>query len=357
MYRALLERDPTFEGLFFVGVKTTGIFCRPTCPARKPHAENVEFFADSGAAVRAGYRACLRCKPLESGAAQPEWFEPLVQRVESDTGKRITNRALEGMGISPLSARRYFRQRFGMTFQGYQRARRLGLAAQALNGSPARSSRTLSRAISRSGFRSESGFRAAFAQLFGTSPGKAQRSGRGPLWVTWLETPVGVMLAGATDKALCFLDFADRPALLTQSRVLAAQFSDHLIVPGSSPVLDRLREQLTAYFARSRRTFAIPLEIRGTPFQESVWRALLAIPAGSTRSYADIARDVGSAGAVRAVGQANGANRIAILIPCHRVIDSSGRLHGYGGGLWRKRYLLELEGVGHDSGRVTPTRA
>lgn len=357
MYRALLDRDPSFEGLFFVGVKTTGIFCRPTCPARKPHAENVEFFPDSGAAIKAGYRACLRCRPMEASSAQPEWFEPLVRKVESDPGKRITNRMLTGMGVSPLAARRYFRQRFGMTFQGYQRARRLGLAAHALNAAPGRSSRSLSRAISRSGFRSESGFRSAFAQLFGTSPGRALRSGRAPLWVTWLETPLGVMLAGATDTALGFLDFADRPALLTQSRTLAARFSDHLIVPGTSPVHERLRAQLDAYFARSLRSFTIPMDIRGTPFQEAVWRALLAIPAGTTRSYADIARIVGSPGAVRAVGQANGANRIAILIPCHRVIDSSGNLHGYGGGLWRKRYLLELEGLRPASRPAIPCRA
>lgn len=344
MYEALTARDGSFDGLFLVGVKTTGVFCRPTCPARKPRRENVEFFRNATEARRAGYRACLKCRPMEAPGAIPPWATELIRRIETDPGTRISNREVAMLGVSAATVRRYFLGRFGMTFQGYQRSRRLVVAAETVSNPASAGAGRLVRAERVSGFRSESGFRSAFSRMFGMPPGRAQRHGMALLHVTWMPTPLGVMFAGATDRGLCFLEFADRPALLTQTATVARVFGgSHTFVPGETDVLRALKAQLGAYFAGTSFRFDVPLVVRGTEFQETVWRSLREIPAGQTRSYQDIARQIGRPGAVRAVGQANGANRIAILIPCHRVIDASGRLHGYGGGLWRKRYLLDLE--------------
>jgi AraC family transcriptional regulator of adaptative response/methylated-DNA-[protein]-cysteine methyltransferase len=160
--------------------------------------------------------------------------------------------------------------------------------------------------------------------------------------MAWIETPLGPIAAGATAAKLCFLEFTDRRMLEAQLETLARRFRMP-IAPGENAVIERKRDELERYFAGSLRRFSVPVEYPGTEFQTRVWKALLGIPYGETRSYEDIARAVGSPGAVRAVGSANGKNRIAIVIPCHRVVNKSGELGGYGGGLWRKRRLLDLE--------------
>ena len=164
-----------------------------------------------------------------------------------------------------------------------------------------------------------------------------------PVATTPLDTPLGPMLAGATQYGICLLEFADRPLLPTRLRSLETRFGNPP-APGNHPLLDRLAAQLTEYFAGTRQDFEIPLALAGTAFQEHVWRRLLRIPYGRTVSYAELARRAGSPGGSRAVGRANGDNRIAIVVPCHRVIRANGDLGGYGGGLGRKRQLLELEG-------------
>ena len=158
----------------------------------------------------------------------------------------------------------------------------------------------------------------------------------------WIASPVGPLIAGATDAGLCFLEFSDRRMLEGQFEALRKRLAAPL-VPGRHRWLDVLRSQLDEYFAGQRRRFDLPLVIRGTPFQEQVWRALLEIPYGATWSYRDVATRIGQAGATRAVGTANGMNRIAIVIPCHRVVNADGKLGGYGGGVWRKQFLLDLE--------------
>jgi AraC family transcriptional regulator, regulatory protein of adaptative response / methylated-DNA-[protein]-cysteine methyltransferase len=338
MYRALVERDASYDGLFFVGVKTTGIFCRPTCPARKPNRENVEFFGDAEAASSAGFRACKRCRPLEVPGEHPEWVARLLARVEAGArsgGERISDEALRELGVEPVAARRYFRDRFGLTFQAYQRSRRLGLAQESIA-----SGVDVTSVAFDAGFESQSGFRDAFAKVFGVPPGRAR--GKSHISATLIHTPIGGFVAAALPGKVCLLEFADRPALLSQTASLRRWF-DEPIVPGRNDALEQLREELAEYFAGTRRAFDVPLAIAGTPFQESVWRGLLAIPYGATRSYEEMAHAIGRAGAQRAVGKANGDNRLAVLVPCHRVIEKSGKLRGYSGGLWRKKYLLEHE--------------
>jgi AraC family transcriptional regulator of adaptative response/methylated-DNA-[protein]-cysteine methyltransferase len=222
-----------------------------------------------------------------------------------------------------------------MTFQAYCRARRLGDAFRQIKGGS-----SVSNVIDQSGFESESGFRAAFGRAFGAAPGAAA-AGEAVL-LEWIASPVGPLVAGATSEGICLLEFSDRRMLEAQLKTLRRRLGAPL-VPGRNRWLDALHRQLDEYFAGQRKAFDLPLVIRGTPFQEQVWRTLLTIPCGETWSYRDVAARIGQSGATRAVGTANGMNRIAIVIPCHRVVNADGRMGGYGGGLWRKQFLLDLE--------------
>lgn len=335
MYAALLARDETYDGLFFVGVRTTGIFCRPVCMARKPKPENVEYFVGVDAAESAGYRACKRCDPLSAPGAHPEWVARLLALLEASPDRRLHDADLAALGVQPARARRYFRARFGMTFQAWQRARRLGVALDHVN----RGAQVGDVAFG-AGFESESGFRDAFARIFGEPPGRAR--GTSPIVATVLASPIGPLIAAATSKGVCLLEFADRKALKTQAASLQRWFRSP-VVPGTNEHLDRLKRELDEYFRGQRTRFEVALAIEGTPFQRAVWTELAAIPFGETRSYEAIAIAAGVPNAQRAVGLANGKNRLSILLPCHRVIQKSGELRGYGGGLWRKRWLLEHE--------------
>jgi AraC family transcriptional regulator of adaptative response/methylated-DNA-[protein]-cysteine methyltransferase len=342
MYRALVERDQSFEGLFFACVRTTGIFCRPTCHARKPKPENVEFAPTIQEALHRGYRPCLLCEPMSAGAAAPNWLAPLLEEIKQHPERRLRDHDLRVRGLDPVQVRRTFKRSFGMTFQAYQRACRLGTAMKALHeGAP-----TIDAGME-AGFESDSGFRDAFARVFGETPGRAR--GTALLAATWIETPLGPMLAIAGDAGLELLEFVDRRALETELRELRAstRFARSAqvaaIVPGDHPILKQTADQLGEYFAGTRREFDLPLNQRGSAFQLAAWRALREIPYGETRSYTDMARRVGSPGAVRAIGRVNGQNQIAIVVPCHRVIRADGSLCGYGGGRWRKQWLLDHE--------------
>ncbi len=335
MERAYERSDASYDGVFYLGVRTTGVFCRPSCHARKPKPENVEFFSAPNDALFAGYRPCLKCRPLAAGEA-PVWVERLLDRVEKEPGARIRDAELRALGLEPARVRRYFAGRYGLTFQAYCRARRLGQAFERIRRGGA-----IDDAVFETGYESHSGFREAFAKAFGQPPGRSDRAAS--VRVAWVDTPVGPMVAGATDAGICLLEFTDRRMLAAQLRTLQRRFKAAL-VPDAHPHLDALRRELPEYFAGTRRVFSVPVTAPGTPFEEQVWAALLAIPYGETRSYEQIARAVGSPKAVRAVGRANGRNRVAIVIPCHRVVNKSGQLGGYGGGLWRKRRLLALEG-------------
>jgi AraC family transcriptional regulator of adaptative response/methylated-DNA-[protein]-cysteine methyltransferase len=335
MRRALSRRDGGYDGLFYFAVRTTGIFCRPSCTARKPLARNVEFFPNVRAASFAGYRPCKRCRPLEAGGQAPGWVERLLRMIEKDPQARIRNTQLRALGIEPARARRHFQQRYGMTFQAYARARRLGRAFEQIKqGNP------MDDVALGQGFESHSGFREAFAKTFGQAPGAAREAGC--LQVTWLESPLGPLLAAADDKHVVLLEFTERRMLEAQFDTLRRRFHA-AIVPGENKVLATLKRELVLYFEGKLKRFSVPLNYPGTPFQQKVWDELLKIPYGETRSYEDIARAVGSVSAVRAVGQTNGLNRICVVIPCHRVVNKDGKLGGYGGGLWRKQALLTLE--------------
>lgn len=349
MYRALVERDSEFEGVFIAGVKTTGIFCRPTCPGKKPKRENVEFFPDTAAAIFAGYRACRRCLPLDAVKARPALVDSLMKLVERSKPERIGDADLRKLGIDPGTARRAFLKHCDMTFQAYQRARRMGEAFIELRGKGRAIARcekmntaAAERAKANAGYESESGFRAAFAKVFGVTPAGASEKSR--LVSKWMESPLGPMVAVANDDGLCLLEFCDRRALERELRDIRSRF-DGAVVPGTNEHLESIERELKHYFTGKSLEFSTKVVIAGSPFQEKVWRALCEIPVGETRSYGQLAKKVGSPGGSRAIGKANGDNRLAIIVPCHRVIRSDGSVCGYGGGVWRKEWLLRHEGA------------
>jgi AraC family transcriptional regulator of adaptative response/methylated-DNA-[protein]-cysteine methyltransferase len=337
MERAFFESDASYDGIFVTGVRTTGIFCRPSCRARKPRPNNVEFFPTVREAMFAGYRPCRRCDPATPTGTVPDWVKSLLDAVEADPGRRLRDGDLRAMGVEPARARRYFLEHYGMTFHAYCRGRRLSGALHQL-----RSGEALDDVALGSGWDSHSGFREAFARTFGRAPGAARTSPDAAVIMATIDTPLGPMVAGATDAGLCLLEFTDRRMLEAQMRRLQSLLKQPL-VPGDHPHLTHAREELSRYFDRQLTGFTVPLVFRGTPFEERVWRELCRIPYGGTLSYAALAARVDSPGAQRAVGRANGMNRIAIIIPCHRVVNSDGKLGGYGGGLWRKHWLLGLE--------------
>jgi len=335
MYQALVNKDSAYEGVFFVGVKTTGIFCRPSCSARKPLAENVEYFKNTNDALNAGYRPCKKCRPMELAGSVPDFIKLLLNEVENNPVKKWKDYELREKGYEPVKIRRWFQKNHGITFQAYLRALRLGQAIGSI-----KLGEKVTRTAFESGYNSLSGFREAFIKTTGTTP----KNGRELqiVYINRILTPVGPLLAGATEKGICLLEFTDRKMLETQFKRLV-KYLDCSFVPGSNKIIDQLSEELKQYFEGKLKIFSTPIVYPGTQFQKKVWEALLTLPYGQTRSYEEQAGIINSPLAIRAVAKANGDNRIAILIPCHRVIGKNGQLVGYGGGLWRKKYLLDLE--------------
>jgi AraC family transcriptional regulator of adaptative response/methylated-DNA-[protein]-cysteine methyltransferase len=334
MQGAYLRKDRSYDGIFFLGVKTTGIFCRPSCPARRPLPQNVDYFSNVREAIFAGYRPCKRCRPLETDGRAPEWVGRALEMVRG-AESRIRDSELKRSGIDPYRMRRYFQKHYGMTFQAYCRAQRMGDALHELRtGAP------LDEVALGNGFESHSGFRDAFMRTFGRAPGSSRSLDR--IVVSWQESPLGPLVTAATEQGICLLEFTDRRMLEAQFVTMKRLFSC-AILPGENEHILHLRKEIDAYFQGKLRQFSVPLVYPGSPFQIRVWNQLLRIPYGETCSYEELARRVGSPLAQRAVGHANGLNRIGIVIPCHRVVNKDGKLGGYGGGLWRKQRLLDLE--------------
>ncbi len=335
MLRAFARKDAGYDGVFYVAVKTTGIFCRPVCPSQ-PNAENLEFFGSISDCVAAGYRACKRCHPLEANGSPPAWVADLIARVEAAPDAAWKAADLRALGITPERARRWFNEHYGMSFAAWCRGHRLASAFTRI-----REGAKLDEVVFGSGYESHSGFREAFSRTFGGAPGHAREEGR-QIVTKVIESPVGPLLAGASETGICLLEFTDGRLLESNLETLRRRFRC-AVVPGSHKCLDQLSVQLGEYFAGKRDEFSVPVEARGTPFQEKVWKELREIPFGKTIAYDELARRIGQPTAQRAVARANAVNRICILIPCHRVIGKDGTLTGYGGGLWRKRLLLDLE--------------
>lgn len=335
LYAALLARDAAYEGRALVGVVTTGIFCRLTCPARKPRPENCRWFGRIEDAVAAGFRPCRRCHPAGAGAEGDPTVARLMAAMRAEPGRRWSERDLAGMKLDPSTVRRLFQRHFGQSFLQMARQARLRDGMRLLSGG----ARMIDAQLD-AGFDSASGFRDAFARLFGHPPHRL-RQGDG-LRADWIDTPLGGMIAIADDAALHLLEFTDRKALPEGLRKLSGLVGGRVGL-GRTAVTDQVEAQLAAYFDGRCPQFSVPVRLHGTPFQCRVWQELQRIPAGETRSYARLAADIGQPTASRAVARANATNRIALVVPCHRVIGADGSLTGYAGGLWRKERLIGAE--------------
>lgn len=338
-YAVIGTQDPSYEGLFITGVKTTGIFCRPSCRARKPRIENVVFFDTTNEALQNGYRPCKICKPMGQLDETPAEIQSLITELHENPFNRIKDNDLIDRGLEPNQIRRWFKTRHRMTFQAFQRMLRINTAYQKIE-----SGKSVLESALESGYDSLSGFSESYRTIFGEPPTSVNK--KELIHITRFTTEIGPMFACASSQGLCLLEFTNRRMLETEFKDLRKRLNA-VILPGANPHLEQAKLELEEYFQGERKEFSVPLHTPGTEFQLSVWEELKRIPYGQTRSYKEQAQALGKPKAVRAVAAANGHNRIAIIIPCHRVIGSGGKLAGYGGGLHRKKWLLDLEGGFH----------
>lgn len=334
-YRALVSKDASYEGIFIAPVTSTGIFCRPTCTARKPKPENVIYFESASLALKAGFRPCKICKPLEIIKSTPDAIQKLLTQIESDPSHVIKSYELRQSGLDPATIRRWFQKHHGITFTSYQRLFRINHAFKNIT-----QGHTVIQAAYDSGYESVSGFHDSYKSIFGMAP--SQSKDQQPVNLKRIESPLGTLLICAVAEGICLLEFSDRPKLETELKELG-KFFNGPVIQGSNKHFDVLEKQLHEYFKGARKTFDIPLVTPGSEFQQQVWRQLQTIAYGTTRSYKEQAAALSQPKAIRAIATANGMNRIAIVIPCHRVIGSDGSMTGYGGGIWRKKWLLDHE--------------
>lgn len=334
-YKALLERKPSFVGIFFVGVKTTSVFCIATCRARKPKMENVEFYTSIKDALDNGYRPCKICKPTQNANQAPESIERAIELVKKNPKEKITDYQLKRLKISPDKLRRWFKKHYGMTFQAYQRMYRINNAFQELK----QGKNTLHTAFD-TGYESLSGFGYTYKKLIGKSPVNSKNEN--VILINRLTTPLGPMFVCATENGICLLEFVDRRMLETEFKDLQRLLRAN-IISGENEHIKQLKKELKEYFTGMRKEFTVNLDTPGTEFQKQVWEGLKGIKYGNTSTYQNQARNINNPKAVRAVASANGHNRVAIVIPCHRVIGKDGKMTGYGGGIERKKWLINHE--------------
>src|SRR3954469_12241606 len=335
-WAAFMRRDRSWDGRVIGAVTTTGVYCKPSCPARRPKREHVIFYASGEEARAAGFRSCRRCKPDEVGRDR-EAVARAVKIIEAAEEPPTLAELAEAVGYAPHHFQRLFKRDLGVSPAEYARGLRTQRAEAALkqNG-------RVTDAVYDAGYASPSGFYSDAKERLGMTPSAWRDGGRGET-IRWtnFDSPLGPMLIAATSKGICRLTFDDSEASLRR------RFPNANIVEDTGG-LKELVEGALAAIESPLAARELPIDVAGTAFQEAVWRELRKIPPGETRSYAQIAAAIGEPKAVRAVGTANGDNHVAVLIPCHRVIRSDGSLGGYAGGLGRKRHLLAAEGCGPD---------
>lgn len=335
---AVVARDAAFDGSFVSAVETTGIYCRPSCPAKRPNRANVRFYDTAEEAERAGFRPCKRCKPGEPSVAEQhaEKVREACRLIETADETPKLDDLAEAVGLSPYHFHRIFKAVLGVTPKAYAAAHRHKRVRDALGRGT-----TVTQAIYGAGFNSNGRFYATSSEVLGMTPTEF-RSGGSNTEIKFAigESSLGLVLIAASDKGVCAILFGDDPDSL--ARDLKKQFPRARLVGGDKS-FEQLASEVIGFVEDPRIGFDLPLDIRGTAFQHRVWDALRRIPVGSTASYAEIAKIIGAPRSTRAVARACASNRIAVAIPCHRVIGSDGSLTGYRGGIERKRALLAKE--------------
>ena len=331
MTNAFLKRTKKFEDAFFVGVKSTGTLHKSTCGVRKPGKKNMDFFSSAKVALDYGYRPCKVCHPMLPADITPDWIKNLLDKVDHDPEYKIRDSELAKQEIDPNKIRRWFKKHHNITFQGYLKFNRINhrfgniCYDKKLSVHQAYHTRKPLKQVAED-----------------QEKYKEDENPKQWIAISRIETPIGPLLAGANEDGICLLEFTDRRMLETQIKILEKRLNAALY-SGKSPYFKKLAKQINEYFSGKRTEFDIPLITPGTPFQKEVWNAITTVPFGKIRTYKQQSIQINNPKAVRAVGSANGDNRIAIIIPCHRIVGNNGALVGYGGGLWRKRFLLELE--------------
>lgn len=335
---AVLERDPRAEGRFVLAVSSTGVFCRPTCPARRPRRDRAVFFDTPADAIAGGFRPCRRCRPTEAARTQLHVVAEVCRLIEA--GELGTNPTLAELGRrigwSPFHLQRTFRRIVGVSPRQYAESRRVDRLRRHI-----REVDSVTTALYEAGWGSSAAFYATAPGHLGMSP-SAYRNGAGgdTIRYTIVDSPIGRLLLAGTRRGVCAIRFGEHDGRLAED--VRAEFAGASLERDD----DGLRgwaEAVQANLEGAQPHLDLPLDIRASAFQRRVWEALRAIPYGETRTYGQVAAAIGSPGAARAVGQACGANPVSILIPCHRVVAGGGRLGGYGWGVERKRWLLDRE--------------
>ncbi|EWH00184.1 bifunctional DNA-binding transcriptional regulator/O6-methylguanine-DNA methyltransferase Ada [Halomonas sp. BC04] len=337
-WAAVQARDTAADGAFVYAVRTTGIYCRPTCASRRPRRENAEFHADGAAAERAGYRPCQRCRPQEAPLAQrhAESVARACRLIEASEDLPTLDELAQVAGLSRFHFHRVFKSITGLTPKAYGVARRAErVRAELLNGE------TVTEAIYEAGYHSSGRFYAASTQMLGMTP-KRYRSGGEGMNIRFAlgECSLGTLLVAASEKGICAISLGNDPEELL--REFQDRFANASLSPGGKD-FDAWVARVVGFVEAPDIGLSLPLDIRGTAFQQRVWQALTEIPVGATISYTELAERIGSPRAVRAVASACASNTIALAIPCHRVVRSDGALSGYRWGVERKRALLERE--------------
>lgn len=332
-WAAFERRDRQWDGRLVGAVTTTGIYCKPSCPARRPKREHVRFYSDAAEARDAGFRACLRCKPDEVGRDRIAVAEALalIERAEAPP---VLEELAAAVGYAPHHFHRLFKRATGVTPAAYARGLRARRAERALT-----EERTVTDAIYEAGYQAPSRFYDDAGERLGMTPSAWKRGGAG-VTIRWTvaDTSLGPLLVAATDRGLCRIAF-DETGLDLATRFPAAE-----IVEGGDALAD-LAAQVVASVETPERDLDLPLDVQGTAFQEAVWAALRAIPPGETRTYSELAAAAGNPKAVRAAGTACGANHLCVVIPCHRAQRTDGSMGGYAYGIDRKLVLRRREGV------------
>lgn len=334
-YRVVGTKNTQYNGIFIVAVKTTGIFCHPSCRARIPKAKNVIFYDSVQEALQHGFRPCKICKPMEKNGSTPNYIQELIAELQRNPHIKISDKELEQRGILPYTIRRWFKKHYNMTFHSFQRMLRINDAFTHI-----KKGKSITHTAFDSGYESLSGFNDSYRSIFGISAGKTKH--KTLINIVRFSTPLGAMFACATEKGVCLLEFTDEKRLEKLFSDLQERLKT-VILPGNNKHLNQVQKELKEYFEGNRTEFTVALDMQGTAFRKQVWQELLNIPYGFTRSYKEQAIAMQREKAVRAVAAANGANKINIIIPCHRVVGANGSLTGYGGGLHRKYWLLNFE--------------
>lgn len=340
MLEAIRARDAAWDGRFYFGVVTTGVYCRPSCPARPANPENIRFFSDDAAAVAAGFRPCKKCRPDEFGNDVEKLID-IARYIEAHADERLTLAQLaEKAALSPGRFQKVFKATFGVSPKAYQDAARLELLKDALKDGD-----DVAGAIFGAGFGSTSRVYGEAARNMGMTPAAYRAGGQGEqIYYAYRDSAMGPLLMAATARGVCFAQFGDNKETLLEQ--LATEFpgADITASPAQdAPALDRWIEALDRHLQSEVPKPDLPLDLRGTAFQLKVWRFLLSVGEGEVVSYGELAEGIGKPKAVRAAASACGANRVSVLVPCHRVLRGNGEIGGYRWGVERKRTLLDLE--------------